>query len=47
MAQCKVKTINDPKLEGRGFIQIPEKTSRMLEIKKGELVRVKPIAEEK
>ena len=47
MAQCKVKTINDRKLEGRGFIRIPDKTCRMLEIKKGELVRVKPISQEK
>lgn len=47
MAQCKVKTISDRKLEDKGFIQIPDKTCRMLEIKRGELVRVKPIAEEK
>ncbi len=47
MAQCKVKTINDSKLEGRGFIRIPDKTCRILEIKRGELVRVKPIAQEK
>jgi predicted regulator of Ras-like GTPase activity (Roadblock/LC7/MglB family) len=47
MAQCKVKTINDSKLEGRGFIRIPDKTCRMLEIKKGELVRVKPTVQEK
>ena len=47
MAQCKVKTINDRKLEGRGFIRIPDKTCQMLEIKRGELVRVKPIVQEK
>lgn len=47
MAQCKVKTISDRKLEGRGFIRIPEKTCKMLEIKRGELVRVKPIEQEK
>ncbi|MFB0514252.1 MAG: hypothetical protein ACETVQ_01600 [Candidatus Bathyarchaeia archaeon] len=47
MAQCKVKTISDRKLEGRGFIRIPDKTSQTLEIKRGELVRVKPVAQEK
>lgn len=46
-AQCKVKTISDRKLEGRGLIRIPEKTCQMLEIKRGELVRVKPIVQEK
>jgi len=47
MAQCKVKTIKDRKLEGRGFIRIPDKTCQILEIKRGELVRVKPIVQEK
>ena len=47
MAQCKVKTISDSKLEGRGLIRIPDKTCKMLEIKRGELVRVKPIEQEK
>jgi predicted regulator of Ras-like GTPase activity (Roadblock/LC7/MglB family) len=47
MAQCKVKTISDRKLEGRGLIRIPDKTCQMLEIKRGELVRVKPIVKEK
>jgi predicted regulator of Ras-like GTPase activity (Roadblock/LC7/MglB family) len=47
IARCKVKTISDRKLEGRGLIRIPEKTCQMLEIKRGELVRVKPIVEEK
>lgn len=46
MTQCKVKTISDRKLEGKGFIRIPDKTCQMLEIKKGELVRVKPIAQD-
>lgn len=46
-AQCKVKTISDRKLEGRGLIRIPEKTCHLLEIKRGELVRVKPIVREK
>jgi predicted regulator of Ras-like GTPase activity (Roadblock/LC7/MglB family) len=46
-AQCKVKTISDKRLEGRGLIRIPEKTCHLLEIKRGELVRVKPIVREK
>jgi len=41
--QCKVKGVSDPRLEGRGLIRIPEKTCQTLEIRKGELVRVKPI----
>jgi predicted regulator of Ras-like GTPase activity (Roadblock/LC7/MglB family) len=41
--QCKVKPINDPKYEGRGIIRMPEKIQVSLEIKKGELVSVKPV----
>ena len=40
--QCKVKEINDPKLKGKGMIRIPEKVCKTLEVKKGELVKVKP-----
>jgi len=40
--QCRVKEINDPKLKGKGIIRIPEKICKTLEVKKGELVRVKP-----
>ncbi len=40
---CKVKPIKDSKYEGKGIAQIPEKIQNALEIKKGELVRVKPI----
>lgn len=43
LARCKVKAIEDPSLEGNGLIRIPEKTCQTLEVKKGELVRVKPI----
>jgi hypothetical protein len=43
--QCKVKTIKDSKYEGKGIIQLPEKVQLALEIKKGELVRAKPIVE--
>ncbi|MBS7632668.1 hypothetical protein KEJ15_03470 [Candidatus Bathyarchaeota archaeon] len=41
--QCKVKAMNDSKYEGKGIIRIPEKIQLQLEIKKGELVRVKPV----
>ncbi|MEM3700639.1 MAG: hypothetical protein QXL57_07230 [Candidatus Bathyarchaeia archaeon] len=42
-ARCKVKPIKDSKYEGKGVIQMPEKVQLALEIKKGELVRAKPI----
>jgi hypothetical protein len=41
--QCKVKPIKDSKYAGKGIIQLPEKVQLALEIKKGELVRAKPI----
>jgi predicted regulator of Ras-like GTPase activity (Roadblock/LC7/MglB family) len=43
--RCKVKNIKDSKYEGKGIIQMPEKIQVALEIKKGELVRAKPIIE--
>jgi len=43
--RCKVKSIKDGKLEGQGKIQIPNKLQDVLDIKKGELVRVKPAIE--
>jgi hypothetical protein len=43
--RCNVKTIKDSKFEGKGIIQIPEKVQLALEIRKGELVRAKPIVE--
>jgi len=42
--RCKTKVINDPKLEGRGLIRIPEKACQSLDVRRGELVRVKPVA---
>jgi len=42
VTQCKVKEINEPKLKGKGMIRIPEKVCKTLEVKKGELVTVKP-----
>lgn len=43
--QCKVRYIKDSKYEGKGIIRMPEKIQLNLDIKKGELVRVKPIVE--
>jgi hypothetical protein len=43
--QCKVKPIKDSKYEGKGIIRTPEKIQLNLEIKKGELVRVKPVVD--
>jgi len=43
-ARCRVRGIEDSELEGRGLIRISEKAFQALEVKKGELVRVKPIA---
>lgn len=44
--KCKVKIITDSKLEGRGLIRIPEKACQSLEVRRGELVRVKPAVPE-
>ncbi|MBS7281299.1 MAG: hypothetical protein KIH09_15895 [Candidatus Freyarchaeota archaeon] len=44
-ARCKVKPIKDSKYDGKGIIQVPEKVQLSLDIKKGELVRVKPVVE--
>ena len=40
--QCKAKEIGDEKLKGKGIIRIPEKACKALQVKKGELVKVKP-----
>ncbi len=42
VTQCKVKPIKDSKYEGKGILQMPERIQTLLEIKKGELVKVKP-----
>ena len=44
--RCKVKVINDAKLEGRGLIRIPEKACQSLDVRRGELVRVKPVVQQ-
>jgi len=41
--RCKVKPIKDSKYEGKGIIRMPEKIQLNLEVRKGELVRVKPL----
>ena len=43
--RCKIKPIKNAKLEGQGKVQIPGKMQLVLDIKKGELVRVKPVVE--
>ena len=43
---CKVKPIKDSKIEGKGIIRIPERACQDLSLKKGELVKVKPLVEE-
>ena len=40
---CKVKEINDQTLKGKNMIRIPEKVCNTLEIKKGDIVKVKPL----
>jgi len=40
--QCKAKPLKDSKLVGKGIIMIPEKLCKRLDIKKGELVRIRP-----
>ena len=41
--RCKVKAIDDERLEGHGIIRIPEKIFKTLKVKNGASVRVKPI----
>jgi predicted regulator of Ras-like GTPase activity (Roadblock/LC7/MglB family) len=43
--RCKIKPIKESKLDGQGKIQIPSKVQLALDVKKGELVRVKPAVE--
>ena len=43
---CKVKPIKDQKIEGKGIIRIPERACQDLDVKKGEMVKVKPFMEE-
>lgn len=44
--RCKVKPIKDSKMEGRGIIRIPDEACQNLHVKKGELVKVKPLIQE-
>ena len=45
MTRCKVRPVKDSKYEGKGIIRMPEKIQLNLEVKKGELVRVRPIVD--
>jgi len=45
VTECKVKPLKDSKFAGKGIVQMPEKIQSILEIKKGELVKVKPLLE--
>jgi len=45
-SRYKAKVISDKKFDGKGIIRIPEKTCETLELKRGELVRVKPVVPE-
>jgi len=45
MTRCKIKPIKESKYEGKGLIQMPDKIQFSLDIKKGELVRVRPVVE--
>jgi len=46
VAKCNVKEINDSKLKGKGIVRMPERICKTLEVKNGELVKVKPIQPE-
>lgn len=46
IARCKVKAISERDFVGKGLIRIPEKISRILEVEKGEQLKVKPIIPE-
>jgi predicted regulator of Ras-like GTPase activity (Roadblock/LC7/MglB family) len=41
--RCKVKAMDDEKLEGKGFIRMPEKTLKTLKVGEEEVVTVKPM----
>lgn len=43
--QCKFKPVKDPKFDGKGIIQMPKKLQSVLEVRKGDLVKVKPVFE--
>jgi predicted regulator of Ras-like GTPase activity (Roadblock/LC7/MglB family) len=43
--RCKIKPIKDQRQEGKGIVQMPQRIQQTLEIRKGELVKLKPIIE--
>lgn len=42
-SQCKVKTVDNSKLDNKAIIRIPDKLCQALDVRKGELVKVKPL----
>lgn len=46
IARCKTKAISDHEFQGKGLIRIPEKICRALEVKKGDMVKVRPVVPE-
>jgi len=43
VVRCKVKAIGDSNYKGKGLVRVPEKVAKELEVKEGELVRIKPV----
>jgi predicted regulator of Ras-like GTPase activity (Roadblock/LC7/MglB family) len=42
-SQCKVKKVDNSKLDNKAIIRIPDKLCQALDVRKGELVKVKPL----
>jgi predicted regulator of Ras-like GTPase activity (Roadblock/LC7/MglB family) len=42
-SQCKVKIVDNSKLDNKAIIRIPDKLCQALDVRKGELVKVKPL----
>jgi hypothetical protein len=42
-ARCKVKAIKETECKGKNLIRIPEKIYRILDVEKGEPVKVRPV----
>jgi predicted regulator of Ras-like GTPase activity (Roadblock/LC7/MglB family) len=43
--RCKIKPIKDSRQERKGIVQMPNRIQQLLDTKKGELVKVKPVVE--
>jgi predicted regulator of Ras-like GTPase activity (Roadblock/LC7/MglB family) len=42
-SQCKFKSVDNSKLDNKAIIRIPDKLCQALDVRKGELVKVKPL----